>query len=688
MEAIATSNLFLTVAEKKAILSSHDPVMMKFRQALRARVIERLSTLGVQVENPALGWWYPCAEHLADAAMQYALEPTDALATWLRNTTLDIVRLPTSDWVGPWFRDHAEPFTGHLETAHVCWGISAVLSLAGDVFTDEEGVEVREYLYKKGVVLCRRWLLKNSHLGNWRGIMASGAVVASAALGDEALVAEFTPEVARMAQAFQPDGSYGESLQYGNYLANALMLAYESLIRQYPDQARQLDISAYGRGMAWMAQSMLYRKPMGNSWGQEPRARAVNFNDSAALFRPSGDLLLHVAARYDDSIQAGLARWLFQEYYEPVPTQGPHDLATFGMLNDWGFLTLPLLTRACKPISPEAATLPLTVAFSNGNTFVRDGWDGKSILAIQGGNNDGVYAPGHLQGDLNSFMLAYNQERLLVDPGHSCYRNLIHGLESATQTHNTCTFLIEQDMLGLQEDLAKIKLLEQKNVLSRRLIHADGTMGSPVERGGRLEAVQRVDEISLVVSEVGHSYGYPIQEFARCWIHIGAHVTLVIDRIQASEPVRTVWNWLINNRDGKSISQIQGNTLTIRRHQAGLKLWHFGEAALAGPVYAYLHDAYHPEPDQPGEGRPGSGLLFRHTDAKNSMTISRLHLIVADDVVHIDDWKATHKEQALAISKPGINIQLTGTYDDKLSIKLETGGITYLITDCNLTTKS
>lgn len=695
MEAIKTAALFLTEAEKSAILSSNDTVIQQFRRALALRVTQRLATPGLQTESSepvkaalgratlgraTLGWWYPAAEYLSDAAMQYALEPTNALASWLRYTTLQIARLPTTEWVGPWFRNHTEPFTGHLETAHVCWGVSAVLTLAGEVFTETERTDVREALYEKGVVLCQRWLTKNAHLANWRGIMASGALVASAALGDEALLIELLPDLVRMAQAFQPDGSYGESLQYGNYLANALMLAYESLIRSYPDLACQLAVDAYGRGMNWMAQSMLYRKPM-PGWGGSPRARAVNFNDSAALFRPSGDLLLHVAARSIDSVQAGLARWLFQEYYEPEPTQGPHDLATFGMVNDWGFLTLPLLLRSPKAISPAYANLPLTVSFSNGNVLVRDRWNGQSVLAIQGGNADGVYAPGHLQGDLNSFMLVYNRERLLADPGHSCYRNLIHGLECATQTHNTCTFLLEQDTLGLQEDLAKIKLLEQRNVLARRQIRPDGSVGPAIERGGRLITVQRVDDVSLVISEVAASYGPPIQEFTRCWIQAGAHITFVIDRIQASEPVRTVWNWLLNNRDGESIIQTEENSLTMYRQQAGLRLWPIGEAQLTGPVYGYLHDAYHPEPAQQGEGRPGSGLLFRHTVSQKTTSPNKLHILAADDHTAIDHWKIQADANQWTVYKPGVFIQLSGSYEDDVSLILKINKKTYTLTE-------
>ncbi|MGA0555606.1 heparinase II/III domain-containing protein [Larkinella sp. VNQ87] len=677
METVQTQRVFLTDAEKEAVLTSTDPVLKRFRKALELRVADRLTTPGLRAEN--LGWWYPAAEYLSDAALQHALAPTEPLAAWLRGTMLHLIRLPVGEWVGPWFRDHAEPFTGHLETAHLCWGIAAVLDLAGEVFTESERHEIRNALHDKGVVLCRRWLQKNSHLANWRGILASGALVASAALNREDLLDEFVPEVARMAQAFQPDGSYGESLQYGNYLANALMLAYEALFRTFPDQAYRLDVEAYSRGMAWMAQSMLYQKPM-SGWGDEPRARAVNFNDSAALFRPSGDLLLHVAVRSADPVRAGLARGLFQEYYETVSTQGPHDLATFGMRNDWGFLTLPLLTKTVPALRPEQANLPLTTAFSNGNTLVRDAWNGKSVLAIQGGINDGCYAPGHLQGDLNSFMLVYNRERLLADPGHSCYRNLIHGLECSTQTHNTCTFLVEQDALGLQEDLSKIKLIEQRNVLPRRLIRADGSVGPPVERGGRLRAVLREGPVSLVVSEVAAAYGAPIQEFTRHWLQVGEHLTLVIDRIRASEPVRTVWNWLLNNRDGQSTVRTYGPHLTLYRNQTGLKIWSAGQATLGGPVYAYVHDAYHPEPNQLGEGRPGSGLLFRHTDGTKTTVVNRLYALVADELADIDAWTFESGESAWTLGKPGFKVRLSGTFTDGLDLKLAHEGKTYSIT--------
>ena len=682
---------FLSPAERDAIqrqLRAGDPVLSRFRAALHERVYARVETKGLLGPDATTTWYYPAAEYLSDAAMLYALEPgrrtaearraDDPVANWLRSVTLDIARTSAYDWAGPAFRDHSEPLTGHLETAHLCWALSAVYDLAKDAFAESEQGEIRQALTQKGIVLCRRWLARNNHLANWRGILTSGVVVAAAVLGDDALLDEYVPELSRCAEAFQPDGSYGESLQYGNYLAFALMLAHESLTRRYPERTAALDVSTYGRGMRWIVSSMFYQKPL-TDWGTEPRPRAANFNDSAALFRPSGDLLLHLTARSihsgsESAEERGLARYLFETYYAPVPTQGPHDLATFGMRNDWGFLTLPLLTNKSigvpptAALSPTEADLPLTHAFSNGHAFMRDAWDGRTIVAINGGG-DALHGPGHLHGDLNSFILVHNRERLLVDPGHSCYRNLIHGLESSSQTHNTCTFLAagvpaEAETLGLQEDKAKATVLEQRSVLPRRLLTngkpgVDGP-GPPVDRGNRLLLVERNDVVSVVGAEVSAAYGGPIQQFTRLWLLAGSHVLFVVDQIDATRPVTTIWNWLVNNRDGRANVVSESTCLTVRRNEAGMKLFHrsAGDAAfrptgggtLSHPVYGYVHDAYHVEPAQVGEGRPGSGLVYRWTEAAPAKSRTIVHAIALDDAHRLDTWQLIQEKNQYTLT--------------------------------------
>ena len=456
---------------------------------------------------------------------------------------------------------------------------------------------------------------------------------------DEETVKNLLPEIDLCQQALQDDGSYGESLQYGNYLILALTFAKESILRKYPIFYHSITQS-FNHSVNWFATSMLYSKLL-KGWGDKPMARAANFNDSAAIFRPSGDVLLHIAARSENETEKGLARWIFEKYYAPLPNQAPHDLATLGMRNDWGFLTLPLLTYESKAISPEEANLPLTTIFSNGNGFIRDTWNGKTIIATNGGGEP-LNGLGHLHGDLNSFILVHNNERLLADPGHSCYRNLIHGLESSSQTHNTCTFLIEKEALGLQEDMAKASFLEQKGVFPRRIITPSlrerGT-GGEVSRGDKRLICAKDDVVSVIGSEVSKVYGNPIQNFSRFWILAGSHVVFIIDKIEANQPVTTLWNWVVNNHDGKTEWQKEGNLLTIKKINAGMKLFHGGNGSFAFPVHGFLHDAYHPEPNQLGEGHSGSSLVFRFTEKGSSTARIVVHAIALDESHLLENWQ-------------------------------------------------
>jgi heparinase II/III-like protein/alginate lyase len=646
-------SIYLRDEERQAIIearASGDLLVNRFWTALMTRTARRASSPGLLGLGEDAEWWYPAAEYLSDAAMAHALQPTEILAAWLRDVGLSVARRPESDWVGPWYRDHdTQPAIGHLETAHLCWGLAALIDLAPDVFLPSEQDEVRTALQQKGIVLCRRWLDHNTHLANWRSVLVAGVAAAAAATGDRESLEVAAKETQIGAQAYQPDGSYAESLQYSNYLAYALMISYESIRAAAPDLA-PAGPEIQAKLMPWYTQSMLYARPMAG-WGAEPRARAINFNDSGATFRPSGDLLLQVAARCRESLptESGLARWLFDTYYANVPAQEPHNLATFGLRNDWSFLTLRFLPQTAAPLSPAEANLPLAKSFSNGNVFIRDQWEGKTVLAIQGGTEP-LHGPGHLHGDLNSFMLVHNEQRLLVDSGHNCYRNLIHGLESATQTHNTCTFLLDQDALGLQEDLAKATLLEQSSVAARRQI-ADGQVSEPVAPRGRLLLLERAGNATAIASDAASLYGAPIEEFTRLWIQAGPHVLFVVDRIRATQPVRTVWNWLLNNRDRTSDFQVHNQrTVTMRRGLAGMRLTHMADGRFNGPVYAVMHDAYHPEPDRQGEGHSGTGMLYRWIEPEARTSRLAVHAIAVDDYGLIDQWKTEQTANTLTLT--------------------------------------
>ena len=118
----------------------------------------------------------------------------------------------------------------------------------------------------------------------------------------------------------------------------------------------------------------------------------------------------------------------------------------------------------------------------------------------------------------------------------------------------------------------------------------------------------------------------------------------VVDQIEADQPVTTIWNWLVNNRDGGSTFrranvESTNDCLTVRRHEAGMKLFHTGGATLGHPVYGYVHDAYHVEPSGRGEGRPGSGLVYRWTEAAPVRSRTVVHAIALDDAHRLDAWQ-------------------------------------------------
>lgn len=640
--------LFLTETERTALTDARTREPLRsFYWALINRVERRAATPGLGDHTVTADWWHHAAEFITDAAMARAIlyKPSAPLNAWLRDVTLSLARRPIDDWVGPGFRDHAAtPPKGHLETAHLAWGVAVVLDIAPDLFTETERIELTDTLREKGLALCERWLATNHHLANWRCVLNAGAATAAAVLDDRPALDRAAAEFRRCVDIFQPDGSYSESLQYGNYAAYTLMIAREALVRRDPALDATLPLAPYAKKPRWDAASHFYQKPL-SGWGAQPRPRAANFNDSAALYRPSADLLLHIAARARDTLptEAGLARWLFDTLYTPCIEQGPHDLATFGFVNDFGFLTFPLFAQAAAALTPDAAGLTLAESFSCGDILARDAWPengGRTILAVHGAA-DPLYGPGHLHGDLNSFILVHNRERLLLDPGHSCYRNLIHDVEGSSLTHNTCTFTVETagDGLALQEDLLKDHVLQQSRKARRTFDPATGVSGPPVHRGGRRLLCAREGDVTAIASEVAALYGAPITTFTRFWFLCGSHALFIIDRIVADRPVKTAWSWLLNNRDDQlDLKLIRPDRLVARRGHAGMKLFHLGGATLQEPLHAYVHDAYHPRTNQLGEGKPGTGALVRWVEDTAATARTVVHAIALDDPGATAGW--------------------------------------------------
>jgi hypothetical protein len=628
--------LFLTPAEQETLHAArHTEPVAGFRGALLARVDRRAASPGLLTPETDNWWWYCVSEYTTDAALAVALQPTPARSAWLRDVVLSLARRPPADWIGPFFRDHeTQPPRGNLETAHLGWSLAVALDLAPAILTPAERDEIAGVLRERAIPLCQRWLDAHHHFNNWRAVLLAGVTVPAAVLDDRESLARCQREFARLVDTFQPDGSSGESLQYGSYAAYALMLAREALVRHDPALDAALPLAPYVRYPRWHAASLFYVKPL-SGWGTVPRPRCANFNDSGAIHRAPADLLLHLAVRGRERFpaEAGLARWLFDTLYaDPAGETGPHDRASFGFANDFGFLTLPLLPRAPAPLDPVAAGLSETAAFDCGDVLARDSWANRTVLAARTAAAP-LHGPGHLHGDLHSFILVHNRERLLVDPGHSCYRNILHDWETSTAAHSTCTFQVPAGPDG------PARTLQQSHSARRTFDPATGQPHPPVDRGGRRLLVARFGDISVIGSEAAALYGAPLTRFERWWLLAGAHVLFVVDRFAATRPVVPTWRWMLNNRDDRlDLRLYRPDRLVARRGGAAMKLFHLGGGRLGDPRAAHVHDAYHPRPGRLGEGISGTGQLVSWTAPAPSPHGTVVHAFCFDTPGQITGW--------------------------------------------------
>ena len=607
---------------------------------------------GVHGTDAEARWWYSTQKSLTETALACALKPDDRVGAWLKDATLSLVRRTDDDWSGPAFRAHAEKEpVGHLETAQLSWTVAVVLDLVPSLFSDHERDEIHGVLRTRGLAMCRRWMDRNRHLNNWRCVLNAGYAVSAAVLGDDAAIDSAVSDYTVCLDAFQPDGSYGESVAYANYAAYALTLTREALTRRKPGLAAQLPMTPYVHLPRWFAASLLYRKPL-DGWGAYPRPRSANFNDSSAFFRPSGTVLLHIASRARETHpeDAALARWLFDLLYSTKT----HETGLGKVNNDFGFLTIPLIAGAAAARSASELDLPETMAFSCGDVIARDRWGGRTVLAVHGGG-DPLHAPGHLHGDLNSFILTHNDERMLADPGCSCYRNLIHDLEMSTRTHNTCTFAVGLDG----------RTLEQSRSGRRELDPGTRRLGAPFDRGGRRLLAERRGDVTAIASEASALYGPPIERFCRFWFMCGTHLVFVVDRIVTTDPVVTSWHWLLNNRDGLlEYSCSLPDTVVARRGRAGMKLIHLGAGALSTPQYAFVHDAQIFEGGQLGEGRSGSGILVTWRDTKPARERIVVHAIALDGYGSVARWDLAEQGRSSALENDATGERWSVTLDE------------------------
>jgi len=583
-------------------------------RALKARTYANTAEDTLVQSSDTQTWWHLVWERIRDAASVYAIEPEEKLGAWVHDRVMEIVRMPADEWIGPWFRRRTDPPQAMLETAHVTNAVTEAYDLCPELFSEEEKNEILAALRERGLPFCREFVQKMTHLSNWYCVIAGGFAAAAVILGDRDAVEEAVAYYNKGASLYDEDG-YGETLQYGNYASLSLSHMRDVLVRFDPSLNERVKIDCIANTVRWAVSSFLYMKPMGGERGDALYPRSINFGDCAAIFRPTGEVLLQVAALYPDKTVAGLARWLFDTTYQS-PADGPDELATFGFYNHFSYVALQYLPDAAAPLSPAEAEMPLVNIYKTGTATVRSEWSDKAaVLGAQIGYEEHPVGA-HRHEDHNSFVLAYDGERYFADPGHCCYRLQTWRDCCSTAHHNTWDFVDENG----------VKYTQKKS----------GAHQPPVNK---LVDYPQADGFNILASDCAAAYGEHFKRAERVWITALPNLMFIIDRVETDIPVKMTSHFVLNNRDNKLTSKIADSVrLVFRRGQSGIKFFTFTDEPIElKQRWGYIHDNYHPLHNQLGQGKEGSSEIFDYVTGFGTSHLI-IHPIVMNETEEVKHW--------------------------------------------------
>lgn len=610
--------------------ADHNSRQWKYYEAIQARVKKNTREDTLVQSSDTQEWYHLCWERLSDASFIYHMEQNELLGKWIHDRVMEIVHKGIDEWLGPWYRERMKDTNiqeGFLETSHITLAVCEAVDHCSSLFTEEELTACKEAIREKGMILCMRYcnriVREAKHINNWFMVILDGFGTAAVLLDDRELV-RLAVEYTHIAASLYNQDSYGESMQYANYATLHLSHLNEMLIRSGLVEREELDLKCYTNLMIWYAANFLYCKELEKDGPIYPRSN--NFGDSAAIFRPSGDVLVQVASRMksEDGRAAGLASWMFETLYKD-PYLGPDEMATFGLFNQFQYQSVLMLPDCAKPLSPVQAALPEVITFSDGQIIGRDTWENtKTVVAIQAG-----YQPfnvtSHRHKDQNSFQLTMEKERMLVDPGHCCYRLRAQKEAISEFAHNT--FSIKKNG----------EIIEQKEV--------DGNIFVRQPARNRLIANYSWGNVRIAASDTSALYEELVEQAVRVWIMNLPHQMLTIDVIKTKEDTSLCTHFSVNNRDNKLREhRYSEQRLVLRRNGQALKLFEIYSETDGKKVTAKfdsdwtaMHNYYHPLANQEGQGREGSVCRFCWEDGPGRNHI-RIHTYVMDTSEEIVHW--------------------------------------------------
>lgn len=651
------TSIFITQWEEERLRTAAAESMQQlFYKALKARTEKNTVKECLVQPGDTQEWYHLCWERISDAAFVWHMEKEERLGKWLHDRVMELAGMDVDQWIGPWYRDRKNELpVGALETAHITLAVCESADLCPELFSEEETLQITEAIREKGMLLCERFcrgvIERAQYINNWFMVLLNGFGTAAVLLGEQDKIDQAV-EWALLAGTMYSGDDYAETVQYSNYASLHLSHLNELLIRS-GYRTEELNLECYGGLMNWYAASFLYCKELEEGGDQYPRS--FNFGDSAALFRPSGDFLAHVAVRRKEKVpsQAKLASWLLKQTYAN-PYLGPDELATFGFFNQYQYHTILMMPDMAEAASPQELHLPTTLSFSGGQVIVRDQWEhAKAAVAIQSGYQP-YLAAGHRHLDQNSFQLAIGRERMLIDPGHCCYRLRTQQEAVSEMAHNT--FSVKKDQ----------QVIEQRKV--------GGCIFHKEDAGNKVLFRDTFEEFTISASDMAGLYEESILRAVRIFVIGLPHRMMVIDILEASEPVSLCTHFCANNRDhALKVHEASSQRLVLRRNGEALKLfcaYSETDGQQTEPKltrdWTAMHAYYHPLENQDGQGKEGSVTRFSWEDEPGKEHI-RIHTLLMDGSEEIKAWHVYPTEDGfIRMFSPGNR--------EYLEVKVSNGG--------------
>lgn len=621
---------FITQAEVSRLRQAPPgSFQQKLYAALRDRAHRHTRYPGFVQPGDTQEWWHLCWERASDAAFVWHMERDAGIGEWLRAAAFRLRDLDEDEWQGPWFRPHEHPQVGSLETAHAALAMCEILDLAGALFTPEETERLKNVLRVRGMEPCLRFcesvITGAKIIQNWYNVLLMGYGVSALALNDAAAI-EKTFRLLRYAYGVYNSDSYGESLQYSNYASLTLSYLNELMLRRFPERADEIDLTCYGRLMPWYAASFLGMKPWDANGEKWPRS--LNYGDSAAVFRPTGDLLAQVACRLKHALprEAALASWLLETCYAD-PAQGPDELATFGMYNQFGYHAVLMEPDRVPAASPARVGLGPDLAFECGQVILRNRWEGpQSALAVQAGYQP-LNASGHRHQDHGAIQYVFGGERLIVDGGHCCYRLQTQAFTASAFNHAVFDFATQEGETLCQKKAGGC-FLDREAPLARNLMN------------------ERVGRAHVLAVDLTDAFDEQVTVALRAVISVMPHAFFIIDRAETKVPLIMRTHFPINNRDNQTrVHRADEHRLVFRRCGQGMKLFECvsepdGQSVPSRMVcrWGYCHQHYHSLPNQACQGKEGSAAIYSWEENAPAASHLRICAVAADCEPRITGW--------------------------------------------------